>query len=634
MELADSFSLKETLTYLQSLFDIGEKAAGTQEELKATKLIESEFKKLGLENVHCEPFTVVSRNYKDCQLKILEPSDEIVPCITGGTCASTSHQGIRADLIDAGFGTVKDFERLKKRGVDAKGKIAIIERSDRLTYWADFPCRLAKDYGVEAVIFASFFSEHKAFRKDAFPFAPIPVVSVPYEVAQSLRAKMRRQNVKVELKNIIETKEDGVSYNVIGELVGSKYPEEIITLTAHHDSWFGGANDNASAVAIILEIAKILSENFKPKRTIKFISFGAEESGSNSFFEWSVGSFVYVNKHPEEIKNTVANINLDIPAFGDTVILRATPEMTPFVKESVKYLDLEMLFKITNLPTTYTDQWSYVMCGVPSVNFGSDVPAYEKIYHTNYDTPTNVSCDLLEYSSRVILSLISRMDSLDILPYDFLPIAKKLEIDLSSRRYETKGVVGYSELLRKTRKLKVLAQDFNELRRRKVEKDVKFINRSQLEICSLLNRHIISTGGEANKEAVWIIPELLDMLVNMKTAVEALRQNNLEEAVTSLGSLKTMSWGLNVNLNVYNQTLDLISKHSRYSGIYPNVMAEMLSLLKKRENKKIDVSKELSSIEKEFNDKLEKVNAKLSALEESAEKSSQKLLRMICKLSG
>ncbi len=634
MRLADSFSLEETLAYLQSVFDIGEKAAGTQEELKAAKLIESEFKKLGLENVHCEPFTVVSRNYKDCQLKILEPSAETVPCVTGGTCVSTSPQGIRADLIDAGFGTVKDFERLKKKGIDPKGKIAIIERSDRLTYWADFPCRLAKDYGVEAVVFAVFFSEHTAFRKDAFPFAPIPVVNVPYKIAQSLRAKMRRQNVKVELKNIIETKEDGVSYNVMGELVGSKYPEEIITLTAHHDSWFGGANDNASAVAIVLEIARILSENFKPKRTIKFISFGAEESGSNSFFEWAVGSFDYVNKNPEEVKNTVLNINLDIPAFGDAVVLRATPEMTTFVEESVKELDLEMLFKVTNLPTTYTDHWSYVMCGVPSVNFGSHLPAYEKIYHTNYDTPTNVSYDLLEYSSRVILSLISRMDSLDILPYDFLPIAKNLENDLSSRRYLTRGIVGYSELLRKTRKLKVRAQDFNELKRRKVEKDVKFINNSQLEICSLLNRHLISTGGEANKEAAWIIPELLDMLVNLKTAVEALRQNNLEEAVVSLGSLRTMSWGLNVNLNVYNQTFDLISKRSRYPGIYSNVLAEMLSLLKKRKSKKIDVSKELSSIEKEFNDKLEKVSAKLSALEESVEKSSQKLLQLICRLSG
>ena len=73
-------------------------------------------------------------------------------------------------------------------------------------------------------------------------------------------------------------------------------------------------------------------------------------------------------------------------------------------------------------------------------------------------------------------------------------------------------------------------------------------------------------------------------------------------------------------------------KGKRARGIYPNVMAEMLSLLKKRESRKIDVSKELSFIEKEFNDKLEKISAKLLAVEESVEKSSQKLLQMICKL--
>ena len=634
MKLADYFSLEETLTYIQSLFDLGEKAAGTKEELEATNLIEREFRKLGLENVHREPFTAVSRNYKDCQLKILEPSVETVPCVNGGTSVSTPPQGIRADLIDAGFGTVKDYERLKKRGVDTKGKIALIERSDRLTSWPDIPCRLAKDFGVEAVIFTTFFSEHRAFRKDAFPFVPIPVISVPYKMAQSLRAKMRKQNVKVELKNIVETNENGVSYNVIGELVGSKYPKDIITLTTHHDTWFGGANDNASAVAIILEIAKILSENFKPKRTIKFISFGAEESGSKSFFEWSVGSFEYVNKHSEEMKNIVANINLDIPAFGDTVLLRATPEMTTFVKESIKNLDLEMIFKVTKMTTTGTDHWSFVTCGVPSVNFGSHTPAYEKIYHTNYDTPPNVSRYLLEYSSKVALSLTSRLDSTDILPYDFLPTAKKLENDLFSRRVKTRGVIEISRLLKKTRKLKALTQEFNELKSRKVEKDVKSINRSQLEICSLLNRHMIGTGREINKDAAWVIAECLDMLVNLKTAVEALRNNDLEKAIRSLGSLRTMSWGLNVNLKVYNQTLDLMTKHSRYPGIYSNVMAEMLSLLKKERSKKIDVSKELSSIEKEFNDKLEKVNTQLSVLEESVEKSSQKLMQMICKLSG
>ena len=161
------------------------------------------------------------------------------------------------------------------------------------------------------------------------------------------------------------------------------------------------------------------------------------------------------------MKNNVANINLDVPAFGDTVRLRATPEMTTFVKQLVKDHDLEMIFKVTNMTTTSTDHWSFVMCGVPSVNFGLEMTAYEKIYHTNYDTPANVSRYLLEYSSKVALSLISRLDSLDVLPYDFLPTAKKLENYLNSRRDKTRGFIDISKLLKKTRKLKTLTQEFN-----------------------------------------------------------------------------------------------------------------------------------------------------------------------------
>ncbi|MDH5532237.1 MAG: hypothetical protein OEX99_02075, partial [Candidatus Bathyarchaeota archaeon] len=224
-------------------------------------------------------------------------------------------------------------------------------------------------------------------------------------------------------------------------------------------------------------------------------------------------------------------------------------------------------------------------------------------------------------------SLISRLDLADVLPYDFLPTVKKLENDLSSRRVKTRGIIDISRLLKKTRKLKALAKEFNELKSLKVEKNAESINRSQLEICSLLNRQMIGTGDEMNKDAAWVIAECLDMLAKLKTAVEALRNNNLEKAIKSLSSLRTMSWGLNVNLKVYNQTFDLMTKHSRYPGIYSNVMAELLSLLNKKRNKKINASEELSSIEKEFNDKLEKVNAKLSDLEESVEKSSHRLVR-------
>ncbi|MFB0523045.1 MAG: M20/M25/M40 family metallo-hydrolase, partial [Candidatus Bathyarchaeia archaeon] len=584
-----------------------------------------------------EPFPVVCRKYEDCQLEILEPSVKTVPCgnAGSGTSVSTPPQGISADLVDAGFGTAKDYERLTEVGVDPNGKIALIERSDRLTFEPYIACRLASDLGIRAVVFATFFSEHTAFRKDAFPSALIPAVSIPYKEAQQLRDKMRKQKVRIRLKNIVEIEENGISCNVIGDLVGVEYPEEVVTITAHHDSWFEGANDNASGVALVLETARLLKKSYKPKRTLRFISFGAEESGSENFFEWAVGSFHYVNKQGGEIKNIVANVNLDAPCYGDMVAVRATPEMTTFVKEIIRDLDLETIFKVLDMPTSWTDHWSFVMAGVPSVNFGSySRTAYEKIYHTNYDVPLNVSYLLIAPVSEVLLALVKGLDSAEVLPYDFIPTAERLERELASRKAKLKGTVNVSKALEKTRRLKVLARKFNRLKEKHLRGaglniDIKVANRLQLETCSLLNRSMIGTGGGTNKEAAWIISEHLDMLVMMKKAVKALQRKNLRQTIAALSSLRTMDWGLNVNLNTYNETFDLMLKRNRYPGIYINAMTELLSLKGKLKKENADVSIELSSIKEKHEKTVREVRKKISSQEVAITKSSKNLMQAI-----
>jgi len=61
-------SLDEIIGYTRLISEIGEKAAGTAEEARAARLIEGEFKGIGLENCHLEPFPVLSCRYGDCQL--------------------------------------------------------------------------------------------------------------------------------------------------------------------------------------------------------------------------------------------------------------------------------------------------------------------------------------------------------------------------------------------------------------------------------------------------------------------------------------------------------------------------------------------------------------------------------------
>ncbi|MEW6621381.1 MAG: M28 family peptidase [bacterium] len=84
--------------------------------------------------------------------------------------------------------------------------------------------------------------------------------------------------------------------NIIVSLKGTKEPDKIIIIGAHYDSVLGtpGADDNASAVAGLLELARLVSLKEKPAKTIKFIAFTNEEP---PFFQTGqMGSMIYAKE--------------------------------------------------------------------------------------------------------------------------------------------------------------------------------------------------------------------------------------------------------------------------------------------------------------------------------------------------
>jgi hypothetical protein len=140
-----------------------------------------------------------------------------------------------------------------------------------------------------------------------------------YSVAQRLRQPSKHSiNLSVEV-----VRRESPSFNVIGVLPGSdpKLKDEAIVIGAHYDHLgrggqgslapregdiHHGADDNASGVAGLLELARVLSsQNPKPRRTIVFIAFSGEEEGL-------IGSSYYVNHPVVPLANTVAMINLDM----------------------------------------------------------------------------------------------------------------------------------------------------------------------------------------------------------------------------------------------------------------------------------------------------------------------------------
>ena len=90
-------------------------------------------------------------------------------------------------------------------------------------------------------------------------------------------------------------------------------------LSAHYDSYFSGFQDDNTAIAMMLGIAKALVDSgFKPRNTIIFCAMAAEEWGvADSNFDWSTGAYEQVfTAHPEWVGKVIADLNFELPALA------------------------------------------------------------------------------------------------------------------------------------------------------------------------------------------------------------------------------------------------------------------------------------------------------------------------------
>ncbi|MBK7405086.1 MAG: M20/M25/M40 family metallo-hydrolase [Phycisphaerales bacterium] len=120
--------------------------------------------------------------------------------------------------------------------------------------------------------------------------------------------------------------------SVIGRLQGAEYPDEWVIVGCHHDAWNCGAADPTSGLISELEAARSFTELAKagarPKRSILFCAWGAEEYGM-------IGSTEWVEAHADELRQkAVAYINLDMASMGPQFGAAATPSVRRLVEEA------------------------------------------------------------------------------------------------------------------------------------------------------------------------------------------------------------------------------------------------------------------------------------------------------------
>ncbi len=209
-------------------------------------------------------------------------------------------QGTDGKWVNAKVILINSFDELEQRKAEVKGNIVFYNYKfnsrfvrtfqaygDASRYRGQGPSRAAR-YGAVGVIVRSM--SHAADNhphtggtnyNDSFP--KIPAFAVGLQDADKLALAITQNgNVQVGMKSNAKMLADTIGHNVIGEWRGTEFPDEIITIGGHLDSWDpaeGAHDDGAGCVHSIEVLRSLKAAGYKPKRTIRIVLFANEENG-------------------------------------------------------------------------------------------------------------------------------------------------------------------------------------------------------------------------------------------------------------------------------------------------------------------------------------------------------------------
>ena len=202
-------------------------------------------------------------------------------------------------LVEAELLAVADFDELEKRKAEVKGKIVyyhsmfdpnIIQTFGAYgkmgVYRSTGASRAAK-YGAVGVMLHSLSTApdnapHTGGMKYDEDYPKIPAVALGPNDAKELYANAKKGSIRVQMQTYGYFLPDADENNVVAEIKGSTFPNEIITIGGHLDSWDvnEGAHDDGAGIVQTMEILRTMKAlNYQPKRTIRFVLFANEENG-------------------------------------------------------------------------------------------------------------------------------------------------------------------------------------------------------------------------------------------------------------------------------------------------------------------------------------------------------------------
>uniref|UniRef100_A0A665U7Q6 Glutamate carboxypeptidase 2 n=1 Tax=Echeneis naucrates TaxID=173247 RepID=A0A665U7Q6_ECHNA len=366
--------------------------AGTEQNLKYAEEIKKDWQDFGLDSVEMAPYDVLLSYPNTSQPNYISIVDQFGNEVFNTSLAEPVPQGYEdvsnivppysafsakgqpeGDLVYVNYGRTEDFFQLEREmNISATGKIVIVRYgkifrgnkvknavlagakgiimfSDPADYWASgvqlypdgwnlpgggvqrgnvlnlngagdplTPGYPAKEY------------THRFSVEDGVGLPKIPVHPIGFDDAIHLLKKVR---MNIHTNNKVTR-----IYNVIGRIRGALEPDRYVILGGHRDAWVFGGIDPMSGAAVVHEIVRsagrLLSEGWRPRRTIIFASWDAEEFGLLGSTEWAEDNAKLLQER------AVAYINADSAIEGTyTLRVDCTPSLHTLVYEVTKKID-------------------------------------------------------------------------------------------------------------------------------------------------------------------------------------------------------------------------------------------------------------------------------------------------------
>jgi carboxypeptidase Q len=402
---------------------IGPRLSGSPQAAAAVEYVREQMCALGLD-VRLEPVTVRHwvRGREEAQLirypgQVSKTSQKIVVTALGNT-VPTPPEGITAPVI-----VVETFEELDQLAGDAvQGKVVLfVHRFDDFAaqvgrweqaynsaapYRTDGPARAARRGAVAALVRSvgqtGLRLPHTGVTEYEQGGPRIPAAAVTAEDADLIADLASRGEVAIHLALTPSDLPPAESYNVVADLKGSQFPEQVVIASGHLDSWdLGtGALDDASGVAVAMDVLRIIkSVNPQPKRTIRFVAWMNEENGG-------AGGRAYAEDHASQLQDHIAAIEID---FGDgrplgLVVCGSDARLAPLYP-AIRAIADPIGGVVNASESPGMDLIAMNEAGVPAMSPFQDARSYFHYHHTPADTFDKVRRDELRRNLEVVASL-------------------------------------------------------------------------------------------------------------------------------------------------------------------------------------------------------------------------------------